>query len=183
MRRDLEPVLPKRRRRQHARLQLRRAPHLLGALGHHPFESHQVGAVLHLHGAPPQVVDDDQVQLRGPYWLHVVRERAVLERGLPQLRVVDPRDHDHRGVRPCLAQLFEEAVSGLVRQPHVQQRHRVVALLEEQAGLGPVEGHVRLEAAAPEHPLHDLGQRLLVVDDQHSLGVVGSGHGDAVYRG
>ena len=112
---DLEPVLLIRCWRQHARLELRSAAHLLGALRDHSLESVQAGPMGHLQAAALKVVDDQQVELRRADRLDVVGEGSVVERGPAELRVVDARDHDHGDVGPGRPQLLEQAVSRLVR--------------------------------------------------------------------
>ena len=177
MGRNLEPVLTVRRSRHHPRLELGRAPHLLGPLRDHALETGDARAVLHLQAAAAQVVDHQQVELRRADRLDVVGVRAMLEGRRPELRVVDSRDHDHRRVRPDRPQLLEQLVTRLVGQANVEQRDRVLLALHQLARLGPAEGHVAIESAALQRPGHDPRQRLLVVDHEHPLGGSLHAHG------
>ena len=110
----------------------------------------------------------------------MVRERPVFERGLAELSVIDPGDHDHGRVRPGRTKLLEQAVARLVRKAHVEQGDRVVVRLYEAASLGGAQGHVALEAPAPEGARHHPRERLVVVHDQDTFGGFGAGHGHAV---
>jgi len=163
---ELEAVSFEWRMRQHARLKLDRATHLIGPFVEHPFQPRQVDAMVQLQRAPLQRVDDHQVQLRGADRLHHVGVGAMLQRGFAQLRVVDARDHHHRRVRPRCAQLLEQPVARFIWQPHIEQDKRVSTGFEQLPGLGRGEGDVGFEAPAAQSSHHDLGQRFLVIDDE-----------------
>ena len=97
-----------------------------------------------------------------------------------ELGIVDPGDHHDRRVRARRPELLEQAVAGLIRQANIEQRDRVVLLLDQRPGLTSAERHVALEAAAAEGAGHHLRQGLLVFHDEDALGGFGGGHGQGV---
>ena len=180
MGRDLEAVFSVRRRGQHPGLKLGGAPHLLGALGDHALEPGDARPVLHLQAPAAQVVDDQQVELCRAHRLHVVRVSAVLERGRPELGVVDARDHHHGRVRPHRSELLEQPIARLVRKPDVEEHDGIVVRLDQIPRLGRAQRDVALKPPAPQRPCHDARQGLLVVDHQHSPAALWCAHGQQV---
>ena len=132
--------------------------------------------MVHLQAAALKVVDHQQVQLGRADRFDVVRESTMLERRLPQLGIVDARDHDHGGVGPGRPQLLQQPITGLVGQPDVQQRHRVVLGFEQPPRLRAGEREVALKTAAAEDAGHHLREGLVVVHHEDSF----SSHGHAV---
>ena len=115
----LETFAVERRAGKHPLLHVGRVLHLLRALGDHRLQPPQVGLVLELEPAAADRVDDRQVELGRADGLDEVAMRAVLHRGLAQLRVVDPGDHDHGDVGLERTQLAKQPVARFVGQAHV----------------------------------------------------------------
>ena len=143
-----------RRLRQHALLHVGRDRHLLRALGDHLFQTLEVRLVLELQIAAAQRIDDSQVELGRSDRLHEIGMRAVLDRRLAEVGVVDAGHHHDRDVRAQRTQLAEQAVAGLVRQPHVEQHDRIVDLSHSLAGLGTRERGVDDDPAALQNARH-----------------------------
>ncbi len=136
--------------------------------------------MLALEVATPKSVDHHEVQLRRADRFDQVGVSAVLDRGLAQLGIVDPRHHDHCCARTSRFQLLEQSVARFVRQPDVEDGQRVVLGLELFPRLGRSQCGVSLKAAAAQSARHNLGQGFLVVDDENPFGASRNCHGHAV---
>jgi hypothetical protein len=80
----------------------------------------------------------------------------VLDGRLDVLRVVDAGDHHHGRVGVLGPELAEKAVTGFVRQLHVEEGERVLGAFNEHAGCCAAERDVGNEAPAFQSALHDL---------------------------
>jgi hypothetical protein len=176
MRRHLESLTDQWRHGQQRRLHLGRPIDLIGAIGHQRLEALQVGPIVDLHATPVESVDHCEVKLSGADRFHEIRVGAVLHCGLAELGIVDARDHHDRCIGMLGLQLLQQSVAGFVRQPHVKQGQAVLLAVDECARGSARERDVGVKASALQRSLHDLGQCLLVVDDQGPKRVVGGRH-------
>jgi hypothetical protein len=80
-----------------------------------------------------------------------------------------PRDHDHLGVRPAVAQLLQRLEAVDARQPHVEQRCIERLAFGDGDGLLPRIHGQDVEALVGQEALQRPAHAGLIVDDQDAF--------------